>query len=115
MPDRPDGYELNRRIQSRELIPTLLMIDALASLEFDMRQAAQGNPVGMTQWTEWVRKAKPNADAIVRVLFLVVAAGHLTADDIGTLRRELRDVSKVRRRPPRLIREPGPRKSPRLW
>lgn len=115
MSDQSDGFELNRRIQSRNPTPTTRMVDTLATLEFDMRQAVAGNPVGMTQWTEWVRKEKQNSDAIVRVLFLIVAVANLSADDVAALTRDLRNTAQSRRRSPKLIREPHARTSPQLW
>jgi hypothetical protein len=91
------------------------MVDALSSLAFDMRQAALGNSVLIVQWVEWVRKSKVNADALVRVLMLILAVQGMSTDDVALLARDLRETSTQRRRPPRLIRQTGTRESPKLW
>lgn len=91
------------------------MVDALVSLEADMRIAAAGGPVPIEQWVQWVRKNRNNTDAIIRILFLIAAVRGMSADDVSELRRELQQTSLNRRRLSRPIRETGPRESPRLW
>lgn len=91
------------------------MVDTLVSLEADMRMAQAGRLIPIEQWVQWVRKGRINADAVVRILFLITAVRGMSADDVGTLRRELQQTSAHRRRPPRPIRETGPRESPQLW
>lgn len=110
-----DGYALNARIRSSYGVPTTLMVDALVSLEADMRMASAGRPIPIEQWVQWARKDRAHADAVIRALFLIAAVRGMTADDVSELRRELQQTSASRRRPPRPIRETGPRESPQLW
>lgn len=110
-----DGYALNARIVSPDPIPTTLMLDVLGSLEAEMRNAAKGGPVPLTQWVTWGRKSKANTNALVRVLFLIAATSNLSADSVHELLQQFRDTSKLRRRPFRPIQETKPRISPQLW
>lgn len=80
-----------------------------------MRMAQAGRRIPLEQWMQWARKEKPNTDALIRVLFLVVAIADMSADDIAKLRRDMKNAAASRRRPPRPIRESGPRISPQLW
>lgn len=115
MAAQSDGYALNARIQSSHPIPTGQMVDALATLEADMRMAVAGRSIPIDQWIQWARKDRANTDALLRVLFLTVAACGLSADTVAKLRNDFKNVSTVRRRPIRPIRETGPRESPRLF
>jgi hypothetical protein len=115
MTTHSDGYALNARLRSSHPVPTTLMVDVLVSLEADMRMAQSGQSIPVEQWVQWTRKDRIHADAIVRTLFLVAAICDMSADDVATLRRDLQQTSKQRRRPSRPIRETGPRESPRLW
>lgn len=109
------GYKLNAHLRGQRNTPTTRMVDVLASLAFEMRQAAQGSPVLVEQWVTWARKDRANGDALFRVLCLLAALGKFTPEDIEGIRRDLQQTSISRQRAPKLIREPTSRQSPRLW
>lgn len=115
MSAQSDGYALNARIRSSHPVPTTIMVDVLVQLEADMRMAAAGQPIPIEQWVQWIQKDRSRRDAVMRVLCLVVAVRGMSADDVATLRRDLQQTSKDRRRPVRPIRETGPRRSQQLW
>lgn len=110
-----DGYRLNAALRSSHPIPTTAIVDTLASLAFEMRQACQGNPVLVEQWVQWAKKSHINIDALIRTLFLIVGVADMTHADVVKLMQDMRDTSAQRRRPPRLIREPRKRDSQQLW
>jgi hypothetical protein len=91
------------------------MIDALASLEAEMKRALLGQPVTLTEWVTWVRKDKAHANAIIRVLFLIAATRDMSIGDVHELLTQFKNVAEKPRRPVRPIRETGPRRSPQLW
>lgn len=115
MATQSDGFALNARTRSHHAIPTTTMVDALVSLEADMRMAAAGQNVLVEQWVQWARKDRQRTDALIRVLFLVVAVNGMSADDVSTLRRNLQQTTERARRPVRPIRTTKPRESPQLW
>lgn len=110
-----DGYALNARIRSPDSVPTTLMLDLIATLEWEMRHAATGSPVMLSEWVAWARKSKAHTNALIRLLFLVAAINGMSADQVHELQLMMRDTAERRRRPPQRFREPGERKSPQLW
>lgn len=115
MSEKPDGYHLIRQLRSSYPIPSTLMVDTLVSLEADMRMALDGRSIPIEQWVQWVRQDRNHADAVLRVLFLVVTIRNVSIDDVHALWQRLREQSATPRRQPKPIRETGPRESPRLW
>jgi len=115
MVDQSDGYRLNARLRSQHAVPTTTMVDALVSIEADMRMAAAGKNVLIEQWVQWARKDRQRADALIRVLFLVIGVQGMSADDVAHLRRDLQQTTERARRPIRPVRETKPRESPQLW
>lgn len=109
------GTVLLKQLRSTYPIPTGLMVDAVAALEADMRRASEGQPIPLSEWIGWIKKDRAHRDAIMRVLFLIVAVRGMTVQEVDALRRDLQSTSTLRRRKPQPIREPGERLSPRLY
>lgn len=103
------------RTRSSGLMRSPLVFDVLETLEYDMREAVRKKHVAIADWTNWLKKGESQRAAFVQVLFLVVAAGGMSADDVHRLRIELQSVTPSRRRTPRLIHGPEERKTRGLF
>lgn len=80
-----------------------------------MVRAVNGGAVMVSEWESWLRKSPGNREALVRVLFLLIAAGGVSSADVHRLRKELANVSPQRQRAARLIQEPRERKTRGLF
>lgn len=115
MSTQSDGYRLNAALRSPHPIPTTIIVDTLASLAWEMRQANQGNNVLVEQWVKWARKSRTNTDALIRTLFLIAGVTGMSHADVTQLMQDMKNTSQSPHRRPRVIREPGARTSPQLW
>lgn len=111
----PEGRALLERTRSSGLMRSPLLFDVLATLEHDMQQALLKKTVSLSDWTNWLKKGETQRAAFVQALFLLIAAGGFTSEDVTRLRKELQSVTPSRRRPTKLVHEPAARQTRGLF
>lgn len=104
-----EGRALVMRAHPRSRMPSSTMFDVLATLASDMRRAAAGKDILLSDWEQWLKKSEQSRIAFIRVVFLLVAVGGLTSKEIDALRHELANVTPNRRRMPQILHGPRPR------
>jgi hypothetical protein len=111
----PEGRALLERTKSSGLMRSPMLFDVLATLEHDMQEALKKKTVSLADWTNWLKKGEQQRAAFVQALFLLIAAGGFTSEDVAKLRKELQNVTPSRRRPAKLVSEPAPRQTRGLF
>lgn len=106
-----DAKALLMRTRASGLLRSPLLFDVLHTLEHEMRQAVKNRTVSIADWTAWLKKGETHRSAFVQALFLIVAAGGMSADDVHRLRTEMQSVTPSRQRAPRLIHTPAERQT----
>lgn len=91
------------------------MLTILKELERLTASARFAEMVTLTDLVEWVHKEPARLEALCRVLVLLMAVGQLDSQDITATIAQIHSAERDRRKPIRLIREPGDRLSPRLF
>lgn len=103
------------RAHPRYRRPSGPLFDVLATLEHDLKAAHEGRAVLISDWIHFLKQSDYTREALVRALFLLIATGGLTSDDVKRLRIELQSVTPNRRRPVKVIHQPRERQSKGLF
>lgn len=106
---------LLRRLQGYSPMPIGPMLTILKELERLMARARFADRLSLTDLEEWVGKDKTRLNALCRVITLLMAAGQLDSQDITAMIAQIHSTDRDRRRPIKLIKEPGERLSPPLF
>lgn len=110
-----DALVLLRRLQGRSPAPVGPMLSILKELEQLLARARFADRVALTDLVEWTHKEPARLEALCRVLIMVTAAGQLDSQDVSAMIAQIHSTDRDRRRPIKLIREPGERLSPPLF
>lgn len=115
MANESDALALLRRLQGRSPAPVGPMLSILKELEQLTARARFADMVTLVDLVEWTRKEPARLEALCRVLVLVMAAGQLDSQDLTAMIAQIHSTERDRRKPIKLIREPGDRLSQRLF
>lgn len=91
------------------------MLTILKELEQLLARARFADRVSLVDLIEWTHKEPARLEALCRVLLLLMAAGQLDSQDVTAMIVQIHSTEKDRRKPIKLIREPGNRLSPPLF
>lgn len=115
MANESDAFVLLRRLQGRSPAPVWPMLTILKELERLTASARFADMVTLTDLVEWTHKEPARLEALCRVLVMVMAAGQLDSQDLTAMITQIHSAERDRRKPIKLIREPGERLSPPLF
>jgi hypothetical protein len=110
-----EGRALIMRAHPRYRRASAGLFDVLATMEHDLKAALDGKAVLISDWVSFLKRSDESREALVRALFLLVAAGGLTSADVRKLRHELQGVTVNRRRPVKIIHQPRERQGKGLF
>lgn len=91
------------------------MLTVLKELERLTASTRFADMVTLTDLVEWVGKDPDRVNVLCRVLVLVMAAGQLDSQDLTAMITQMHSAERDRRKPIKLIKEPGDRLSQRLF
>lgn len=115
MANESDAFVLLRRLQGHSPPPIGPMLSILKELEQLLARARFADRVTLIDLIEWTHKEPARLEALCRVLLLLMAAGQLDSQDLTAMIAQIHSTERDRRKPIKLIREPGDRTSQRLF
>lgn len=115
VPPEPDALVLLRRLQGHSAPAVGPILSILKELERLLARARFADRVALTDLIEWTHKDPRRLEALCRVLVMMLAAGRIDSQDVTAMIAQIHSTDRDRRRPIKLIREPGNRLSPPLF
>lgn len=91
------------------------MAEVLELLAFDVESAAHAHPILLREWRLRLKKSDQRFTAFLRVVFMLISERHVSVEEMRKWEAQLRNIATDRRKPSRVIREPGQRNTSGLW